>query len=328
MIYYFFVYLGIQKSNSGQTKSSHYKSASFGSTSLFPLDFEKEKKVIIEDPPDLHLRDDTIIQGSVTYYELTNTVPVEKVMVHGSVMPYVEIDSVLGLGLLAVDVESKVGWDTVFVHTRRGNIFSYPFYVDTLYAGIRDRGMRDSDTSVLAYNKAMMIEAKSYSPDFFYNNEEYLDDIKSLVVTSPFGRTRLYHVVGHLDQDSVIRTRHRGKDLRSPVGTDVESPNYGVVVFSGSLDGGWGNTMLIDYGEHVFYIIMHLSERNFEFGDFVQRGEVIAESGWSGLPEVGDAHLHCAFHFDKETVDPFVAIDELNFLYGKVKEHKVQNISR
>lgn len=326
MIYYLFVYLGMQKSNSGQTKGSHYKSASFGGTDLSSLSFEK--KVVIEDPPGLYLRDDTIIQGSVTYYELTGTVHVEKVVVHKSVMPYVEIDSVLGIGLLAVDVESVVGWDTLFVHTKRGNIFSYPFYVDTLYAGIRDRGMRDSDTSVLAYNKAMMIEAKSYSPDFFYNDEDYLDDIKSLVVTSPFGRTRLYHVVGHLDQDSVIRTRHRGKDLRSPVGTAVESPNYGVVTFSGLLGGGWGNTMLVDYGEHVFYIVMHLSKRNFEFGDFIQKGEVIAKSGWSGLPEVGDAHLHCAFHFDKETVDPFVAIDELNFLYRKVREYKVKNVSR
>lgn len=293
------------------------------SSMTFPL--FSERKEIVEKMPDIFLEKDTILQGSVLYFELKgeSVHRVKSIKFHDSQMPFISVDSSFAIGLLACDVRRSTGVDSFFIETKGGNIFSYKIFIDTLDAGVRDMGKSTSDTAILNYNKAVLRDSKKDSPKSFFFNEPFLEDMLSSYVTSPFGRTRIYHITSASGKDSSFTKRHLGKDVRVRVGTPVVSPNDGVVILTEELGAGWGKTMVVDFGRNVFVVYMHLSEFSFTQDDIVLKGDTIAFTGYSGLKRKEDAHLHLLFHFSDEVVDPFISIEKLNFLLKKMEEYKV-----
>lgn len=86
-----------------------------------------------------------------------------------------------------------------------------------------------------------------------------------------------------------IYKMHTGIDILNDVGTAVKSSGKGKVVFVGTR-GGYGLTVEIDHGFGYKTIYAHLSSTNVKEGQIVNRGQVIAKSGNSGLSS--GPHLH------------------------------------
>jgi hypothetical protein len=121
------------------------------------------------------------------------------------------------------------------------------------------------------------------------------------IMTSRFGVQRTFNGV----HDSV----HRGLDFRAAVGTPVGAMNDGIVVLARKMfyEGGF---LVLDHGQGLFSMYMHLSQLKSKEGDRVAKNQTIALSGKTG--RVTDAHLDCRVRWQGIYVNPEILL-KLNF---------------
>ncbi|MFW6180266.1 MAG: peptidoglycan DD-metalloendopeptidase family protein [Spirochaetota bacterium] len=117
------------------------------------------------------------------------------------------------------------------------------------------------------------------------------------VVISEFGKKRTYYVGGTLHAVSY----HRGIDLRAATGQNVYACGAGVVVFAGFRLTS-GNTVVLDHGQGVFSVYLHLDGIAEETGREVEREQKIGTAGATGL--ASGPHLHWGVMVDGVYVDP------------------------
>jgi len=82
--------------------------------------------------------------------------------------------------------------------------------------------------------------------------------------------------------DGLQGERHRGLDYVVPVGTALRAPAAGTVLFAGPLTLS-GETLVIDHGQGVVSVLLHLSRIDVRLGDTVAAGAFVALSGDTGL---------------------------------------------
>ncbi|WP_448588015.1 M23 family metallopeptidase [Thermocrinis sp.] len=121
-------------------------------------------------------------------------------------------------------------------------------------------------------------------------------------VVSTYGIERFYYYQGRL----ISQSRHMGYDFASVERAPVPASNDGVVVFVGDL-GIYGRTVLIDHGLGLFSLYGHLSEVQVKEGQFVKKGEIIGNTGKTGLA-LGD-HLHFGILVHGYEVNPIYWFD-------------------
>lgn len=116
-------------------------------------------------------------------------------------------------------------------------------------------------------------------------------------VSGVFGTERVFN--------GEVQSRHLGLDYAAPAGTPVRAINAGTVLLAQKLyfEGGF---IVIDHGEGLMSLYLHLSDFKVKEGDAVTAGEVIAESGASG--RATGAHLHLAVRWQGVYVDPAVVL--------------------
>ena len=116
--------------------------------------------------------------------------------------------------------------------------------------------------------------------------------------SSLFGLKRSYN-------GAPIESYHKGVDIAAPQGTAVQSTAKGIVVLTGTVDGGFqvhGNTVIIDHGQALISIYMHLSAISVHEGQLVEAGEVIGNVGHTGISTA--PHLHWGTYLYGTSVDP------------------------
>jgi len=102
-------------------------------------------------------------------------------------------------------------------------------------------------------------------------------------ISSPFNPNRRHPIL------NTIRA-HRGVDYAAPTGTPVRAAGDGKVLFRG-VQGGYGNTVILQHGGNVTTLYGHLSRfASPRLGSRVRQGEVIGYVGKSGLAT--GPHLH------------------------------------
>jgi murein DD-endopeptidase MepM/ murein hydrolase activator NlpD len=106
-------------------------------------------------------------------------------------------------------------------------------------------------------------------------------------VESQFADYRSYIYQGSKVDEQV----HMGFDLASVQHAPVIAANSGRVVFAQYL-GIFGNTIILDHGLGLQSLYAHLSSFGVKPGDMVAKGDVIAQTGSTGL--AGGDHLHFA----------------------------------
>lgn len=116
-------------------------------------------------------------------------------------------------------------------------------------------------------------------------------------ITSPFG-WRTHPILGS-------SRFHSGLDFGADYGEAIRAADNGVVIFAGWY-GGYGNAVVINHGKGITTLYGHTSKLFVTEGQSVQRGEVIADAGSTGLST--GPHLHFEVRKDGEPIDP------MNFL--------------
>lgn len=108
-----------------------------------------------------------------------------------------------------------------------------------------------------------------------------------------FGKQRRFN--------GVLKSTHQGLDFHAHTGTPVSAAGRGKVVLARELfyEGG---CVMIDHGQGLMTIYMHLSEFKVKEGEQVERGKVIALSGASG--RATGPHLHLGVRWQGVYVDP------------------------
>jgi murein DD-endopeptidase MepM/ murein hydrolase activator NlpD len=102
-----------------------------------------------------------------------------------------------------------------------------------------------------------------------------------------------------------VKSRHLGLDYAAPAGTPVHAINAGTVLLAQKLyfEGGF---IVIDHGQGLMSLYLHLSDFKVKEGDAVTTGEIIAQSGASG--RATGAHLHLAVRWQGVYLDPAVVL--------------------
>jgi murein DD-endopeptidase MepM/ murein hydrolase activator NlpD len=94
---------------------------------------------------------------------------------------------------------------------------------------------------------------------------------------------------------------HQGLDFRVPTGTPVLAMNDGTVLLARPLYFEW-NFVVIDHGQGLETLYLHLSEFKVKEGDAVKRGQEIGLSGGTG--RATGPHLHVAVRWQGTYLDP------------------------
>jgi hypothetical protein len=112
-------------------------------------------------------------------------------------------------------------------------------------------------------------------------------------ISDVFGTARMFN--------QEVRSRHLGLDYGVPAGTPVHAVNHGTVILARSLYFE-GNCVVIDHGQGLFSLYLHLSEFRVKEGDQVETGQLIALSGGSG--RATGPHLHLAIRWQGVYLNP------------------------
>ncbi|HZQ22785.1 MAG TPA: M23 family metallopeptidase [Terriglobales bacterium] len=98
-----------------------------------------------------------------------------------------------------------------------------------------------------------------------------------------------------------VQSIHQGLDYRVPEGTAVRAVNDGTVILAQPLYYE-GNCVVIDHGQRLLSIYMHLSQISVAEGSHVLRGQSVGLSGATG--RATGAHLHVAVRWQGIYLDP------------------------
>jgi murein DD-endopeptidase MepM/ murein hydrolase activator NlpD len=111
--------------------------------------------------------------------------------------------------------------------------------------------------------------------------------------TPSFGESRILN-----EEKSSL---HRGTDFPAPEGTPVLAANSGTVVLATSMFYE-GNCVIVDHGQRLFTIYMHLKQIDVHSGDMVEKGNRLGLSGATG--RVTGPHMHLGVRWDGAYLDP------------------------
>ena len=80
------------------------------------------------------------------------------------------------------------------------------------------------------------------------------------------------------DEKYKIRLSHKGWSYAAPKGTPVKSVFDGTVVHADWIEG-YGNTVIIDHGDHYYSVYGHIARLKVASGDKLKKGDVFGEAG-------------------------------------------------
>ena len=112
-------------------------------------------------------------------------------------------------------------------------------------------------------------------------------------ISDTFGTQRTFN--GH------VQSTHQGLDYAAGAGTPVAAVNAGTILLAGPLYFE-GNCVVIDHGQGLQTIYMHLSEIGVKAGEQVERGQRLGRVGGTG--RATGPHLHLAVRWRGEYLDP------------------------
>jgi murein DD-endopeptidase MepM/ murein hydrolase activator NlpD len=116
-------------------------------------------------------------------------------------------------------------------------------------------------------------------------------------ISGVYGSSRTYN--------GVERNWHKGLDIARPIGTPVNAPADGKVVFA-MMTFLNGNLIVLDHGQQLFTVYAHLNKMAVKVGDSVKQGEHIGDIGTTGRST--GPHLHWGLFWKQEALDPGLLI--------------------
>jgi murein DD-endopeptidase MepM/ murein hydrolase activator NlpD len=114
-----------------------------------------------------------------------------------------------------------------------------------------------------------------------------------VAVSDVFGTRRTFN--------GKVQSVHQGLDYAAPTGTPVGAVNAGTVLLAGPLYFE-GNCVVLDHGQGLLTLYLHLSEIKVKQGDRIVRGQELGLSGGTG--RATGPHLHLAVRWQGVYLNP------------------------
>ncbi|TAE47418.1 MAG: M23 family metallopeptidase [Bacteroidetes bacterium] len=194
--------------------------------------------------------------------------------------------------------------------------------------GSTPEALEDAQSRIDRLNYKIDVQNNSYNSlfDKLSTKEEELRHVPAIkpvagMVISGFGM-RMHPILK-------FRKMHTGLDMEAAIGTTVYATADGVVITSGTTQGGYGLQIEIKHGNFGYTTkYAHLSRTIVSEGQEVKRGQVIGYTGNSGQSK--GPHLHYEIIKEGSKIDP------IDYFYGNLapKEYikhredaKAENVS-
>jgi len=113
-------------------------------------------------------------------------------------------------------------------------------------------------------------------------------------VSGVFGSQRILN--------GVPKNTHNGIDIAADEGDPVFATTDGYIRIAGNNFYYNGNFVLLDHGQGLTSVYLHMSKLNVKTGDFVKKGDKIGEVGSTGRST--SAHLHWGVQWYGKRIDP------------------------
>lgn len=115
----------------------------------------------------------------------------------------------------------------------------------------------------------------------------------SAPISDIFGVERVFN--------GTVQSTHQGLDFRVPSGTPVTAVNRGKVILARPLFFE-GNFVVIDHGQGLLTLYLHMSKFSVKEGDEVEKGQQLGLSGGTG--RATGPHLHLAVRWQGVYLNP------------------------
>ena len=139
-----------------------------------------------------------------------------------------------------------------------------------------------------------VLKEKAFS--HFISRPQWSGDFVTPVQAKPtdsFGMTHIFN--------EELSSTHRGTDFPVAEGSRVVASNSGTVVLASEMFYE-GNCVIVDHGQRLFTIYMHLSEIDVKVGDKLAKDDRLGLSGQTG--RATGPHLHMGVQWNGTYLDP------------------------
>ncbi|MCS7184104.1 MAG: peptidoglycan DD-metalloendopeptidase family protein [Patescibacteria group bacterium] len=148
-----------------------------------------------------------------------------------------------------------------------------------------------------------------------YFSEKFIYPLKKVINVGDYGNIR---------KRGNYEVQHLGVDLDGKIGDSIYSINNGKIVLARDFNN-YGKTIVINHGGGIYSLYLHLNKIKKKEGEFVKRGEIIAELGNSGYSL--EPHLHFSIRINNEKIDPLKFINLFNNFWEQNKNFFTDNNS-
>jgi murein DD-endopeptidase MepM/ murein hydrolase activator NlpD len=207
-----------------------------------------------------------------------------------------------GVGVDAVAGRSRLTLEAI---TASGGRFSYvhPIRIEPALYRTAALSVAGQYTEPEAETLARIEEEQEQKKEAFVNFTPYRlwsGNFEAPVesrTTGDFGTRRTFN--------RKVQSIHQGLDFRAEIGTPVGAMNSGVVILAREMfyEGGF---VVIDHGQGLVTLYMHLSEIKVREGDSVDKLQTIGLSGDTGRTTA--PHLHVGVRWQGVYLDPAVLL--------------------
>jgi murein DD-endopeptidase MepM/ murein hydrolase activator NlpD len=119
----------------------------------------------------------------------------------------------------------------------------------------------------------------------------------SAPISDVFGTERVFN--------QQVQSRHQGLDYAVPSGTPVHAVNKGTVILARPMFFE-GNCVVIDHGQGLLSLYLHLSQIDVKEGQEIRSGQVLGLSGGTG--RASGPHLHLAVRWQGVYLNPAILL--------------------
>jgi murein DD-endopeptidase MepM/ murein hydrolase activator NlpD len=155
------------------------------------------------------------------------------------------------------------------------------------------------DLNALERRAELLRESLSEAADSVSMFRDMLEATPSILPVNGIVRSQYSAARFHPIHNRVLP--HDGIDISAPTGTPIVAAARGRVI-TASRQSGYGLTVVIDHGFGVTTVYAHTSRMLVRVGQTVERGEVIAQVGATGVAT--SPHLHYEVRVNGRSVDP------------------------
>lgn len=135
--------------------------------------------------------------------------------------------------------------------------------------------------------------------DSAYFSSGFIRPVKGGRISGVFGSQRILN--------GTPANIHNGLDIAAPKGTPVYAASDGIVVLTGRNFYYSGNLILIDHGQGLSSMYIHLNKIEVTEGQKVKKGQLIGEIGTTGRST--GPHLHWGVQWYDRRIDPMSLLE-------------------